>query len=327
MAKECARRSVRFILIGDVPSPVDFYIEGCEFYSIAGQRRLPFQLARRLPLRHYSRKNIGYLLAMATKAPWILETDDDNEPLERFWDPKPESGRFACVREAGWVNMYRYFTDALVWPRGFPLQAVRPSCVEAPPEPMVDDALCPIQQGLANANPDVDAIYRLVLPLPIEYREGSVALSPGSWCPFNSQSTVFFRRAFPLLYLPSFCSFRMTDIWRSFVALRICGENGWSVLFHGPTAVQERNEHDLLADFEQEIVGYLQNDRIVETLAALSLRAGEESIPENLYLCYDALVRLGVVPKKELDLVEAWNRDLGEIRRRDRREWREAIAG
>ena len=54
---------------------------------------------------------------------------------------------------------------------------------------------------------------------------------------------------YPLLYLPAYCSFRMTDIWRSFVAQRIAWENGWRLLFHGPTMEQERNVHDLMKDF------------------------------------------------------------------------------
>ncbi|MBV5271274.1 MAG: DUF288 domain-containing protein, partial [Afipia sp.] len=79
-------------------------------------------------------------------------------------------------------------------------------------------------------NPDVDAIYRLTLPLPQSFREEQpVALGRNVWCPFNSQNTTWWKEAAPLLYLPSFCSFRMTDIWRSFVAQRIAWENGWHI--------------------------------------------------------------------------------------------------
>ena len=35
-----------------------------------------------MPLYNYSRKNIGYLLAMRDGAEVIVETDDDNRPLE-----------------------------------------------------------------------------------------------------------------------------------------------------------------------------------------------------------------------------------------------------
>jgi hypothetical protein len=61
------------------------------------------------------------------------------------------------LQNAGWVNVYRYFTDLLAWPRGFPLDAVHNSLpdIERLPEGSSD---CPIQQGLADDNPDLDAV-------------------------------------------------------------------------------------------------------------------------------------------------------------------------
>lgn len=310
IAAQCIERSIRFIVIGDVSSPPNFKLEGCEFYSISDQQQLNFALASKLPTRHYARKNIGYLLAMSSGAPFIMETDDDNEPLSAFWNPHPELGRYPSVAGNGWVNVYRYFVDSLIWPRGFPLTYVQSSFFNDPPPASLAEVVCPIQQGLADANPDVDAIYRLLLPLPITFHGSSVALGSGSWCPFNSQGTVFFPRAFALLYLPSHCSFRMTDIWRSLVAQRICWANGWSVLFHGPTVIQHRNDHNLLVDFEQEISGYLHNDHIVNNLAGLSLPSGEEEIPANLFRCYERLVALNLLPQMELELLEAWIADV-----------------
>jgi len=39
---------------------------------------------------------------------------------------------------------------------------------------------CPIQQGLADKNPDVDAIYRLVLPIPQHFsKDRAMALGRG----------------------------------------------------------------------------------------------------------------------------------------------------
>ena len=115
-----------------------------------------------------------------------------------------------------------------------------------------------------------------------------MALGKGSWCPFNSQNTTWSGGAFPLLYLPSFCSIRMTDIWRSFVAQRIAWENGWHILFHGATVRQERNDHDLMRDFADEIPGYLHNDRIRKTLEDLPLRGGKPEIMNNIRACYAA---------------------------------------
>lgn len=102
----------------------------------------------------------------------------------------------------------------------------------------------------------------------------------------------------------------MTDIWRSFVAQRIAWENGWSVLFRSADVVQERNEHSLLKDFADEVPGYLHNRVIGERLAALKLESGAAHLGENLILCYEELVRLGVVGADELPLVRAWVEDV-----------------
>jgi hypothetical protein len=197
----------------------------------------------------------------------------------------------------------------MTWPRGLPLDAVRQEVPALDGLP-VSEAVCPIQQGLADGDPDVDAIYRLLLPLPLTFRPGvALALGRGSWCPFNSQNTTWWPEAYPLLYLPSYCSFRMTDIWRSFVAQRIAWVNGWRILFHSPTVAQDRNEHNLMRDFEQEVPGYLGNARIATVLAGLPIEAGASQIFENLVRCYRALVNGGFIDAKELSLLDCWIAD------------------
>ena len=76
------------------------------------------------------------------------------------------------------------------------------------------------------------------------------------------------------MYLPAYCSFRMTDIWRSFVAQRIAWENGWNVLFREATVRQRRNPHDLMRDFRDEVPGYVANREICAALQALELEPG-----------------------------------------------------
>jgi hypothetical protein len=314
LASQCKARGFSFYLIGDVPSPADFSLEGCEFYSLARQQATGLRTAELLPTRHYARKNIGYLLAMRGRSRMLLETDDDNMPLPAFWAERKPQQRVPALAATGWINVYRYFSEANIWPRGLPLDAIQA------PQPAFDalpevESECPIQQGLADGNPDVDAIYRLVLPLPMTFRpDRRVALGAGAWSPFNSQSTAWFPKAYPLLYLPSYCSFRMTDIWRSFVAQRIAWENGWNVLYTSPDVFQERNEHSLMRDFADEVPGYLHNRAIGDRLQALKLEAGREKMGENLIRCYEELVRLGVVDAKEIALVKAWSQDVSELR-------------
>lgn len=312
-AEGSLKAGIDFIVIGDRKSPKDFSLAGCDYWSIARQRRSDFLLARSLPEGHYSRKNLGYLLAMERGAEIIIETDDDNFPLEGFWSQRVPWVRAFDLLDAGWVNVYPYFTDARIWPRGFPLE-----CVTRPTPPIGSlverDCHCPIQQGLANLNPDVDAVYRLIMPLPVSFGSHlKLALGKKTWSPFNSQNTTWFKAAFPLMYIPSFCSFRMCDIWRSFVALRICWANDWRLLFHGPTVWQERNEHNLLRDFQDEIPGYLNNTRMCDILTDLEIKGGAKHIAENLLVCYEALISGGFVGIGELAMLRDWLSDVGNL--------------
>jgi hypothetical protein len=300
----------RLIVVGDKKSPSSFDLKGAEFLSLADQSRLSFALARELPTGHYARKNLGYLLAMSRGATCIYETDDDNAPDES-WSPRSEVAEALQVNGEPWLNIYTFFGDHYIWPRGFPLDLVTQS---ADRHPQISKEWCegraPIQQGLVNVSPDVDAVWRLLLDRPVEFLSGpSVRLLPGTWCPFNSQSTWWWPSAYPLMYLPSYCTFRATDIWRSFIAQRCLWEMGLGVVFHGPEVVQHRNQHNLMRDFADEIPVYIGSAEVVATLKGLRLAKGADQTCGNLLACYEALVGAGFFPEEEMRLVASWVRD------------------
>jgi hypothetical protein len=300
--------NIPLLAIGDLKGPDGFDLPRVELITLDAQQVGPFEYGRRAPTGHYARKNFGYLVAIARGATCIYETDDDNAPLPNW---RTRSRQIQAIFAAGsrWVNVYSYFTDDLIWPRGFPLDLVRQAAVALEgPEVLV---ISSIQQGLADGSPDVDAIWRLILDRQTTFRVGpSVALPPGTFCPFNSQSTWWWDPAFPLMYLPSYCSFRMTDIWRGFIAQRCLWEIGERLVFHAPEVVQERNEHRLLDDFRDEIPGYLSNAGIIDSLLSLPLRKGLEHVGSNLVTCYEALVSTGCIKQEELSLVRIWLDDL-----------------
>jgi hypothetical protein len=311
------RRALRrvaspLLVVGDRKSPAAYPLEGAEFFPLNRQLALPLRLPRLLPVNHYSRKNIGYLIAISRAAECVYESDDDNAPLAgwRFRNRTVCARRVKGVR---WCNVYHYFSKGLIWPRGFSLERIVTAGRTMPPPLPASRVNSPIQQGLVNGSPDVDAIWRLVLDKPFRFEPGpSVALMSGVWCPFNSQSTWWWPEAYPLMYLPSFCSFRMTDIWRSLVAQRCLWTQGGVVTFHGPEVVQRRNVHNLLMNFADEVPGYLANDRILQLLEEQSLDSGTEATGSNLLRCYKKLVRHGILPREELPLVKAW---LGDLKR------------
>ncbi|MCI0554985.1 MAG: STELLO glycosyltransferase family protein [Anaerolineae bacterium] len=301
----------KFYCVGDRKSPEDFALGGCQFVSLKEQRTLPFRIAKVLPMCHYSRKNIGYLLAINMGAERIVETDDDNVPLGSFWVARQSYLDGDLVSVSDWVNAYAYFTDGLVWPRGFPLEKILESRTKALSTGVKGTFECPVQQGLANGDTDVDAIYRLTRNDPVTFRKRRpIVLDIGSWCLFNSQCTIWWPKAYPLMYLPSCCSFRMTDIWRSFVAQACLWAVGCRIAFVGPAMHQERNQHDLLEDFQLELDGYLHNAQISNALMGLDLRTGEDNLMDNLVKCYRCLVKLGLVEMREFKLLDAWIADI-----------------
>ena len=308
------------IVIGDRGGPASYELDGAAFYSLEDQLKLPLRIVEHLPTCHYARKNLGYILAIKRRAACVYETDDDNAPMQT-WKPRTLEVRARLIqppssRQADlWVNVYRFFSDENVWPRGLPLRAIANEAIPLTTAEAADVVSAPIQQGLANNCPDVDAIWRLTMDRPLSFRpDRSVALTSGQWCPFNSQTTWWWPAAYPLMYLPSYCSFRMTDIWRSFIAQRCLWELGAGVVFHAPEVRQERNFHDLMRDFADEVPGYLGNEALCDRLASLELESGPDAVAVNLVRCYDELVGTDFFPSAELALVRDWVADVADAR-------------
>lgn len=265
------------------------------------------------PLNHYARKNMGYLIAIKNKPDSILDVDDDTFPNSE-WGIKFKETKASKSLGEGWFNAYEPMTTNHIWPRGFPFsKVIQGKYIFGSKEPVISS----IQQGLVDGDPDVDAIYRLVLNKRNEFKfDRSIYLQPNTWCPFNSQATWFFPDAYPLLYLPVTVNFRMCDIWRSFIAQRCLWAMDQGVTFHSPAEfIQERNPHNLMSDFEDEIPGYLYNERIAEILGDMELKKGKENVCDNLLHCYKQLCVSEIINIAELDSVRAWIKDYENVTR------------
>ena len=263
--------------VGDRRTPLAAWPQGSEFISLDEQLRMPSKLANLLPIDHYSRKNLGYLEAIARGAALLFDTDDDNAPLPH-WRPRDIQTEARQIRYSGWVNVYRSFSSRFIWPRGIPLEYLQ-ECRNAKLDTgAIGLAECPIQQGLVNGSPDVDAVWRFMSNEEFSFNEApSVWLAPGSWCPFNSQSTWWFEKAFPLLYLPSFgelsCYGYLAQLRRPEVSL---GTRLWRCVPQPGERSTIEMRIILLRDFEQEIPGYLNNNRIISILERIQLSSGAD---------------------------------------------------
>ena len=148
---------------------------------------------------------------------------------------------------------------------------------------------------------------------PAKMSPAPVVLPTQTFSPFNSQNTAFRRELLPLMYLPAFVNFRVTDILRGYVAQPILWAAGYRLGFTGPTVRQARNVHDLMADFVSELPLYQDVERII-TLVSEPVKA-ENTISDNLYNVYRHLARHDIVKKAELDLLAAWLEDVAALDR------------
>jgi len=305
--------NARLVVAGDRKSPPDWQCENVVYLSASDQEASPFHLAQMLPWNHYCRKMLGYLHAMSLGAQTIVDTDDDNIP-KADWAMPAFTGEFeTSAAGLGFVNIYQSFTAQHIWPRGFPLDRVlRPAARLAPDALVRQTVQVGVWQGLADGDPDVDAIYRLTSNIPCVFdTRPPLVLASGTVCPFNSQNTAFRRELFALLYLPAFVTFRFTDILRGLVAQPILWAAGYQLGFTGATVFQERNPHDYLKDFESEIPCYLYPEKILEIVNAAVGPA--QSVADNLQAAYEALRRESIVEDRELALLARWLEDVRQI--------------
>lgn len=300
----------QLIIVADQKTPIDWYLDNVHILSVGEQKKLDFQLVSLLPDNHYSRKNIGYLYAIRSGADLIIDTDDDNLPKEDWIVPKFQGLYNISSPNLGFVNIYKFFTDSHIWPRGFPLDKVTmDSSILKSSQITQRQVNIGVWQGLADGDPDVDAIYRLTLNKPCYFSEREpIALDKGTICPFNSQNTAFYKDLFPLLYLPSFVTFRYTDILRGLIAQPILWQAGYCLGFTHATVFQERNFHDYMKDFESEIPCYLHPYKVIDTVCPSI--SSSFSISDNLHNAYSALCKEGIVNSNEVKLLDLWLKDL-----------------
>jgi hypothetical protein len=300
-------------VIGDTKSPASYEQENTIFMSMEAQKEVGFRLCSSLPNNHYSRKMVGYLEAISRGATHIVDTDDDNIPSDDFFSKMFDKRYLQTKGNLGFINVYSSFTDEQVWPRGLPLQNI----MDAYPNDLFDasreQSVQPgIIQGLANLEPDVDAIFRLTQNRPIHFRDSpAIVLGSGTWSPFNSQNTLFPKDLFTLLYLPTTVTFRYTDILRSYIAQPIMWRFGFGLAFISPTVTQERNPHDYFKDYVSEVPMYLTAVRVCELATEEATKS--QSISSYMRRIYSRLVLEEVVKPDELSTLEDWITDLNDL--------------
>lgn len=302
----------KLIVVGDKKSPDNWSCDNTTYLSIKQQEEQGFELGKVLPYNHYCRKMIGYLYSIKHGASMIIDTDDDNIPKENWEFPQFE-GKFDCLPpDKGFINIYQYYTRDHIWPRGLPLNKITTDFSGVFTENKKKDVKVGIWQGLADEDPDVDAIYRLTSNKFVNFEEKApCAIEKGTLTPFNTQNTAIRKELFPLMYLPTYVTFRFTDILRGLIAQPIMWLYDYHLGFINATVVQKRNEHDFMKDFESEIPMYQHTEKVIELISGSTTASA--SISDNLYNGYEALLKNNIVRTEEMETLSAWLKDVNKL--------------
>jgi len=310
------------VVVGDNKTPSDWKHKDCDFISIDDQKKGDFEISKCLLENHYTRKNIGYLYALKNNASMIIDTDDDNFPYQERWleliNNETEILYLEDQQELTYKNVYTHFSKSNnpFWPRGFPLDKLTlENSVITADEVLPSKGIKPIAlwQCMVDGDPDIDAIHRLIFKkTPTFINNHPIIFGKNNLCSFNSQNTLWMHKSiFPLLYLPATVSFRFTDILRSYVAQLILNRSEICFGFYPSTSYQERNDHNIMSDFESEISMYQRTEEIVSVLDSEIKQ--NCSISDNLVNAYTSLEKIDVVDSRELQLIEYWLIDISKF--------------
>ena len=295
----------RVVVIGDTKTPADWAWPNVTYLSVPAQLSLGYSTSQLLKTRSYQRKNIGYLYAVQHGAEVIYETDDDNA-LTLDHVPLVEGGSLADIGAGSsarvlefasselTINHHAHFGQPSTWPRGYPLEAIGEPHVAKVREVPVAPA---VQQGLADGDPDMDAIFRLTRK-PVSKRidfsfeaAPPVALPFGSFGPYNAQNTVFTHAGLWATVLPQTVEFRVCDIWRAYFTQRLLWGTGAQLVFVAPYVYQLRNAHAYHADYISEKQIFDQVTQLLTWLRAWECPLPPSGEQRTLPYCAQALAR------------------------------------
>ena len=273
-----------------------------KFLSTEEQERNFSKLSELIGWNTYSRKNLGYLVALQMGFKRIFETDDDTFPrslIGEFFN-RSHGSSFPTKEITGsdsinWWNPYAFYApNEFIWPRGWPLTMLSGNSAQIDYKELhleISTQQTAHFQFLVNGDPDVDAIFRLVHGSR-QYNFGEsvdlVYLPPNFISVGNTQATLYVGLG-DLLYTPTTCSPRVCDIVKSWIV-----QSRTRTFFGGFLVHQDRNEHSLLDDFELEIPLYLNSKGIAEAIWQSSNLTIEET--------YQILIEKRVLETRELSV-------------------------
>lgn len=306
-AKIAENEGWTLLVVGDKKTPHEKYeslqqeFGNVRYYHPDEQEKRYPEYSKFLGWNCSSRRNLGFIEAYNCGAEVLALVDDDNIPLKGWGQnlgcaQKVNTGIYTNYKDeqtlafdAIWPVAHNFYecdkNDNIPWHRGYPLELLHERAFKYAGQ---DNRQFMVQANLWLGNPDVDAIERLTMkfndkpPFPAEALRNYTPAQLGwehfdehytfthQFSPFNSQNTFLAREAIPCFLLLREAG-RVDDIWGSYLLQKELGPG--NVCYGEATVWQERNGHDLMKDFADEIFG---------TMNVLKFLKGEFELPDNM---------------------------------------------
>ncbi|MDG6997810.1 MAG: hypothetical protein JRN15_01705 [Nitrososphaerota archaeon] len=304
-----------YLVVGDLKTDHEAVREICReiggiYLSPEDQEKLGFTHSAALGWNCIERKNIGYLFALKENYELIGSLDDDNFPTEDWFERVKLGHSEEDVYESntGWLNVADW-ADVPYKLRGFPVHLFHQK-----PEIRVHESHVNIgiQSGLVLGDPDTDALTRIVnRPTVSRYSRSNFCLAEETMCPYNTQNTVLVRELVSANMMWAACG-RYDDIFASYVGQKIAWKHGYHVRYGDPLATQRRNDHNLVRDLKDEILGMEIQETFLQAIADVKLK-GHSPVEDLVDIVYFLLERIPLLPRSLKTLVDTWFYDVNKI--------------
>ncbi len=242
------------VVAGDLKTPTDYHLEQGIYISPTDQEAYHKELSDLIGWNSHARRNFALLWAKDLGADVIAIVDDDNIPMENW-------GKELRLDREVETNFYETDIEAFdpvgatnypnLWHRGFPPELIhkRDYSKKSRKKVRVD-----IQADFWNGDPDVDALCRMRYAPNCVFDPACFPIASNRPSPFNSQNIFITKEILPkCFFLPHITPLgRMSDIWISYHLQSL----GFQVVYFEPSVYQDRNEHDVVTDLNDEMLGY-----------------------------------------------------------------------
>ncbi len=272
------------IVVGDTKTPHKSYkkIKNSTYLSPEDQENISKKLSDNIGWRSIRRRNFGFIKAKQMNADIVATVDDDNIPLKNW-------GKNLIVGKNIEVDMYDtklnvfdpiYVTEhKSLWHRGFPLQNVHKRNAKKIGKVKIQ---CKIQADFWNGDPDIDAVCRITQMPQVQFKFFK-PFSSKKISPFNSQNTFIHKDVLPFYMVIPHVG-RMDDIWGGYALQQDLKKRfGIFVAYSCASVYQDRNDHDLTVDMEEEMIGYKKNLQLLKD-GYLSVLPKKSKIAYEMYL-------------------------------------------